>query len=135
MDKLKVGDLVGKGFVNGGRDVDTGLDCWGLVMEVYKRYGITLPDFTVDSFAFKMIDSIAIENAGMPEWEEVLVPVDKDAPLVVLMRMHPVFITHAGVFIGNNKIIHTTKGTGVILSRMQALQSRIAGYYRYVPDN
>ena len=135
MDRIKVGDLVGRKFVEGGRSLDTGLDCWGLVMEVYKRYGVRIPDFVIDTFAFRAVDALVGEEIETRRWEEVYTPADKDVPLVVLMRMHPVLITHAGVFIGHNKVIHTMKGTGVILSKASALQSRIAGYYRYVPGN
>ncbi len=127
----KFGNLIGRGFVDGGRSMRTGLDCWGLVMEVFKRYGIKVPDFVVGAFAYKAIAALAGEAMESRKWEEVYRPMDKDAPLVVLMRMHPNLITHAGVFIGKNKIIHTTKSTGVIMSRADsALKSRIVGYYR-----
>ncbi len=126
----KVRNLVGTRFVNGGRDVKKGLDCWGLVIEVYRRHGKICPDFTVDAFAFQAIDNLANKETGERLWEEVHSPRDEDAPLVVLMRMHPRYITHAGVFLGRNKIIHTTKGTDAIMSRVDALKSRITGYYR-----
>ena len=134
MDKRLRG-LVGKKFVNGGRNIATGLDCWGLVIEVYKRYGIAVPDFTIDAFAFQAIDMLTGEAAELRVWEEVHTPENKDAPLVVLMRMHPKYVTHAGVYIGENRIIHTMKMTGVITSLATALERVIAGYYRYVEDN
>ena len=127
--------LVGVPFVNGGRNAITGLDCWGLVLEVFERYGAPVPDFAVDSFAYHIIDALAGEAVESRKWEEVYRPLDEDAPLVVLMRMHPILITHAGVLIQRDKIIHTTAGTGVIMSKASALKSRIAGYYRYVKDN
>ena len=126
----KVRDLIGTRFINGGRDVKKGLDCWGLVIEVYKRYGFKCPDFRVDAFAFQAIDALANKEKGQRLWEEVHSPRDNDAPLAVLMRMHPRYITHAGVFLGSNRIIHTTKGTDTIMSRVDALKSRITGYYR-----
>ena len=126
----KLNDLIGGKFVNGGRSTAKGLDCWGLVMEVFRRYGVKLPDFTVDAFACTAIDALAGEAVVSRIWEEVYEPLDKDAPLVVLMRMHPKLITHAGVFVGGNCIIHTTAGTGIIRSRVNALKSHITGYYR-----
>jgi len=128
-------DLIGGRFVNGGRSVSTGMDCWGLVMEVFRRYGMGVPDFTVDAFAFRNINKLAVRSMEATVWEEVRNPQQEDLPLVVLMRMHPEFITHAGVLIDINRIIHTTKGTGVITSRATALKSRIIGYYKYVKDN
>lgn len=127
--------LVGIPFLNRGRNVKEGLDCWGLVMEVFRRRGIILPDFDVDSFAFQAIDALAGEEVGYRTWEEVYRPLDTDAPLVVLMRMHPVYVTHAGAFLGFNRILHTTKATGSILSRADALAGHIKGYYRYVDGN
>lgn len=126
--------LIGVPFFNKGRNAVLGMDCWGLVMEVFKRYGMNVPDFTVDSFNFKAIDTLAHEAAGFNTWEEVHRPSDKDAPLVVLVRMHPKLITHAGVFIGHGKIIHTMSMTGVVISRISALRSRITGYYRYIHE-
>jgi len=131
MDKRpELGDLIGRPFVHSGRDVDTGMDCWGLVMEVFRRYGVAVPDFVVDSFAFRVINQLAGKEVGKRTWEEVYSPTDKDVPLVVLMRMHPVYITHAGVYVGNKRIIHTMKNSGVVVSKVATLQSRIAGYYR-----
>jgi len=136
MDKQpKMDDLIGRRFVNGGRELITGLDCWGLVMEVYRRYGLTIPDFTVGAFAFQTIDALAREAMESRIWERVHELNDKDVPLVVLMRMHPKLITHVGVYMGHNRIIHTMKMTGIITSRASALKSRIVGYYRYVQDN
>jgi len=122
--------LIGTPFVNGGRNWVTGLDCWGLVMEVFKRFGVTLPDFTVDTFAYKAIDALTGEEIESRKWEEVYTPKDSDVPLVALMRMHPNLITHAGVLLRGNRVIHTMKCTGVVISRIEALKSRIAGYYR-----
>ena len=128
-------DLIGIRFIEGGRDTESGLDCWGLAMEVYRRYGINIPDFTVDAFAFQTIDRLANESIMTKSWEEVYHPEDKDAPLIVLMRMHPKFVNHAGVFIGNNRIIHTMRRMNVVLTRVDAIKTRITGYYRYVDNH
>ena len=132
MRKIHTGDLVGRRFVEGGRDVQTGVDCWGLVMEVYRRFGMDIPDFTVDSFAFRQIHDLVEYSTCTGNWDEVQTPTDEDAPLVVLMRIHPALITHAGVWLGHGKMIHTMKGTGVVVSHVDKFRSRIAGYYRYV---
>ena len=131
----EIKDLVGGRFVNGGRSVKIGRDCWGLVMEVYQRYGITIPDFTVGAFDYVMVSALMNEAVGTRKWKVVGNPMGVGAPLVVLMRMHPNLITHAGVYIGHNKIMHTMKMTGVITSQADALKSRITGYYKYVQDN
>ena len=122
--------LVGVRFVSGGRNVATGLDCWGLVMEVYKRCGQPIQDFLVDAFAFETIDAYAKRELGTPQWEQVEKPKDWDAPLVVLMCMHREYITHAGVFLGGNRIMHTLQATGTVISSVRALRPYIVGYYK-----
>jgi cell wall-associated NlpC family hydrolase len=115
---VKLHGLLGVKFAEGGRSINSGLDCWGLVMEIFGRYGIEISDFGNNIPKLK------------GKWEEVYDHCDNDAPLVVLIKTHPVIIDHAGVFVGRNKIMHTTKGTGVIISREDALKSRIMGYYK-----
>ncbi len=41
---MKIDDLLGKSFQYGGRG-PLEYDCYGLVMEIYKRRGVSLPDF------------------------------------------------------------------------------------------
>lgn len=127
---VRVDDLVGVPFVNGGRNIEFGLDCWGLVMEVFKRYGMELPDFKLDAFAFRAIDTLIGEATVSQSWEEVHRPCDGDAPLVALMRIHPILITHAGVYIGHNKVIHTMENTNTVISKVGLLGNHIVGYYR-----
>ena len=127
---VRVDDLVGVPFVNGGRNPNTGLDCWGLVMVVFKRHGIELPDFKVDAFAYMAIDTLIREATVSRSWEEVFQPCDGDAPLVVLMSIHPVLVTHAGVYIGHNKIIHTMENANTVISKTGLLGKHIVGYYR-----
>ncbi|MDD4985036.1 MAG: NlpC/P60 family protein [Dehalococcoidales bacterium] len=122
--------LIGRPFTNLGRDPRHGLDCWGLVMEVFRRYGIEVPDFDINSFAYMAIDDLVQRETLTPRWEWVDAPTDADVPLVALMRMHPRLVNHAGVYIGHGTIMHTTKGTGVITSRQTALKTRIVGYYK-----
>jgi cell wall-associated NlpC family hydrolase len=44
---INLRDLLGIPFTNRGRTLD-GLDCYGLVMEVYKKFDITLPEYNAD---------------------------------------------------------------------------------------
>ena len=67
---------------------------------------------------------------GGGAWVEIKYPKDIDAPLAVLMSFHHTFITHVGVFIGKNRIIHTMKHTGAVISRIDKLKPNIVGYYR-----
>ena len=33
---MKYDDLIGAPFIDGGRDKETGLDCWGLAREMFR---------------------------------------------------------------------------------------------------
>jgi cell wall-associated NlpC family hydrolase len=128
--------LIGTKFVNGGREVATGLDCWGLAMLVFKQHGIELPDFVVDAFACQTIENTAYEEISERHWEEVYEPQNTDVPLLVLIKNHPVYVNHVGVYIGDGRVIHTDSATGVIISHItERLKQRITGYYRRVNNN
>ena len=131
---IAVSDLVGVPFVSGGRDIDGGLDCWGLVMIVMARYGFTVPDFTVDAFAYKRIEELANGAIMGREWYEVFPPVEH--PAVILLQVHPKYITHAAVYLDGDRFIHTTEKTGVVISDFRSpLNAMIRGFYKYAPHN
>ncbi len=132
---VKLTNLIGIPFVSKGRDPVLGMDCWGLVMHVFGRYGITLPDFKIEASNLQRIDIITHEAVGHSSWEGVPNPTEGDVPLVVLMQIHPTYVTHAGIYIDNNRIMHTMEATGVVISKRATLASRIVGFYRYAKDN
>ncbi len=127
--------IIGTPFKNRGRNIATGLDCWGLVMYVFELYGIPLPDFDADAFQYAENDKTVIEGIQSRKWEIVWYDMASDVPLVVVMKMHPKYIAHVGVYVGDGRILHTTAGTGAILSKITTLQRRIVGFYRYVSTN
>ena len=135
MDKIHLNNLVGIPFKSGGRDIQNGLDCWGLVIETYKRFGIKIPDITIRISPSGLVAGSAGMGTEKCRWKEVYYPKDNDIPLTVLMQIHQKYITHAGVLVSRNRLLHTTKCTGSILTRLDAIKSHVIGYYRYVEDN
>jgi len=123
-------DLIGVPFVDGGRDVLTGLDCWGLTVVVFKRFGISIPDYSVSCEDFASIDDIfSIEKYRARRWLSLTEPKE---PCIVALRFNsPIFVNHTGVYIGAGKFIHTAKKTGVRVERINHpyWQHRIEGYY------
>ena len=59
---IDVSDLIGVPFVNHGRDIHDGLDCYGLVMEVFRRYGKHIPEYNADWDDDKKISGIVHEQ-------------------------------------------------------------------------
>lgn len=56
---IDVKDLIGTPFKEFGRDAKTGLDCYGLVIEVAKRYGKELKDVAAHKFSIAEADKEA----------------------------------------------------------------------------
>ena len=72
---LDVADLIGIPFADGGRSA-SGVDCWGLVMLIYQRIGVTLPDYAVSAFASAQIGQVIARDK--PKWRAVDAPEPAD---------------------------------------------------------
>jgi len=128
--KVELDDLIGKPFKDGGRGPEA-YDCWGVVLEVFARFGIELPDYKICAFeAAKINEQI---DACRNQWEPVEHPATKDAPLLVVIRNDPVFCNHTGVYAGYGKFIHILNKTHVIIDRLDhpLWRKRIEGLYRW----
>jgi len=129
-------DLIGIPYVAGGRN-KKGLDCYGLVEEVFKRYEIYVPPYDVARTALEAInydlklcgDFIWSERK---QWERLK---ERELPCLVLMALGiPGFYHHVGVYIGGDKIIHTRKNMSVCIEKLTAplYIRREKRYYKYV---
>jgi cell wall-associated NlpC family hydrolase len=129
-------DLIGVPFEDCGRDPARGMDCWGLVMEVYRRTGVEVPDYgkSVPS-AYASADADgqyrAADTTG--KWRKVDTPEPGD--LVAMhtdMRM-PGVVNHFGVCLGGGKFIHTCRNRKCEVARLGAIEwaHRVRGYYRW----
>ena len=118
-------DLIGKPFKDGARGPDA-YDCWGLAMELFRRQGITLPEYPISAMATQMI-ALAM-STHEHEWIKLAGP--QPGCLVVISISCSTWANHVGVYIGDNKFIHCYRSTGVVVDHLSRWQSRIAGYYR-----
>lgn len=88
-------------YKSGGRQFPE-LDCWGLVCDVYRSIGITLPEF-VDLSQKTMQDGAETCIA-----EHLFIPVDNpiDFDIIAFFRSNLLF--HVGIW-HNSRILHTTQ--------------------------
>ena len=122
---MEFNDLIGVPFVDGGRSPDTGLDCWGLALEIYRRAGVALPDFKISAMDAATITAELSANEG--EWKKL--PAPAVMSLVVMRLSGDGWANHVGVYIGGGRFIHAYRNTGVCIDRLRHWQSRIAGFY------
>ena len=118
-------DLIGVPFVDGGRDAKSGLDCWGLVKESFRRQGCEVPDYHISAIE-------AADIAGeMKQQEDDWIHLDKPrVGCLVLLRLTPgLWANHVGICIGNGRFLHAYLPTGVCIDRLRRWQSRVVGYY------
>ena len=128
---IDVSDLIGVPFVNHGRDIHDGLDCYGLVMEVFRRYGKHIPEYNADWDDDEKISGIVHEQTKSTTWRSCAMPLP--VPCVVALRYGtpPGVINHTGVYIGNGKFMHTRAKIGVCIERLEspAWHHLIEGFY------
>lgn len=119
-------DLIGVPFVDGGRNPATGLDCWGLSAEVFRRYGVEVPDYKISCEEASLIHSEVHKQKRLWRRCEGAIP----TPALVVIRF-TVYCDHTGVYIGQGRFIHTRKEVGVNIDRVDspAWSRRIEGFY------
>ena len=93
-----------------GGMTNKGIDCSGFVQTVYRVHGYTMPRDAHDQFA-ALEQQVEREN---------LEPGD-----LIYLGVTPDKITHVGMFIGDNKVIHASGGATVVV---QSLDSNDENY-------
>jgi peptidoglycan DL-endopeptidase LytE len=93
-------ELLGIPYVWGGETPETGFDCSGFLVYVFKKQGISLPRTVA-----------TIWNVGKP----VHAPSVGD---IVFFETYRPGASHAGIYIGNNQFIHSGGTNGVSISRL-----------------
>lgn len=96
---------LGKPYVYGGTNLETGTDCSGFTYSIFKHFGIDINRISKDQY----LNGTFVDKAS-------LLPGD----LVFFNTGGNSTISHVGIYIGNDKYIHCTdtKGQGVIISSL-----------------
>jgi cell wall-associated NlpC family hydrolase len=112
-------DLLGKPFREGARGPDA-YDCVGLLLEVERRLGYSVPEWGSHA---------RVLETAISHWESVTDPQPGDGLLI--RSDEPRW--HVAVVCGNNYMIHAHPDCGVVRERYNSFpwQARIEGYYRW----
>lgn len=110
MQSLDVTDLIGVPYIQNGRTKD-GFDCYGLAIEVEKRFGNELIDVVYENNNIKLSDEFA-----------PLLNIKKTDFIHggTLLEIHIKNELHIGVAINKREFIHATTNQGVIISPIGA---------------
>lgn len=129
-------DLIGVPFIDKGRDINVGFDCYGLVKEVYRRYGYNIPEYDDQYKSYDdmcKISELIKGNTKHYPWKEIAEP---KAPCLIAIRFGSPdgVVNHTAVYIGGGKFIHTRERVGVCIDRISnpAWRRVIVGFYEYI---
>lgn len=107
---------IGLKWVNGGRDIATGVDCWGLLHHIYKEhYKIELPLFNGIDAENNLSVSRMIDN-NKNDWMEIKTPIEGCAVGLSKNKL----LHHVGVFVCG-VVIHADRN-GVVAQSISALK-------------
>lgn len=134
LSMVEYADLIGIPFLEFGRS-RAGMDCWAVVLELYRRAGITLKD----PFAQQTrINVKAIQGASVERWiaeqfntwERVPVP---DVGDVLAFRDVDGAAVHVGVMVEPGKFIHALRRAGIVIGKLDRApwDTSLIGAYAY----
>ena len=87
-------------------------DCWWLAREVFKRFGIDIPEYAVSRKTFDCnLENMPAIIEERTDWTECKSP---PVPCMIAMQFGLPFYHHIGVYIGDNRFIHTSKARGAV---------------------
>lgn len=120
-------DLIGKPFEYGGRGPDS-FDCFGLVVELYRRTGVALPEF--ESTDNEEHQQVRFRQGVASYYEQVHIPQPMD---IIMFQIVPRWVSHCGVYLGHGRFIHIMSKIKVAVETLQhpVWEHRQRGCYRF----
>ncbi len=106
--------MQGKPYIYGGNNPNNGFDCSGLIHYSFQQVGLDVPRSSIKQF-----------KASSPVYQNRLQAGD-----LVFFRTSGAFVSHVGIYIGNNQFVHAPgKGKKVKIQSMNSRywQQRFAG--------
>lgn len=124
---MEYGDLIGVQYKKSGRD-KSGMDCYGLVKELYDRMGRNLPDYATPDET-SLIQQLISEERDK-SFEELKEPKEG---CIALFRIPP-YTLHMGIVLkGGEKFIHILENRNVAIEKLnhRIWSKLLIGYYEW----
>lgn len=123
-ENIDLSDLIGIPFVEFGRDKSTGLDCYGLAIEVCKRYGKNLTDIVLEKFDKGRVRKI-LPSLNLHEIDYI-----KECTILEFYGKKDNRL-HVAVALDKNRFIHATESQGVRISSFSSSKEYLTLYKIY----
>ena len=126
---IDIADLIGVPFVEFGRDIKNGLDCYGLAIEVERRLGKTLKDVALEKFDREKVERTAPNlNVKKLRLDEISEGVILEFYGLQDKRLH------IAVALDKNIFIHATENQGVRISSFASSRTylKLANVYEVI---
>jgi hypothetical protein len=119
--------MVGIKYAHLGRDWMKGLDCFGCVIEFFRRLGLMVEDIPGYGLNWwKSHDLIGMYNKDM--FEEVL---DVTPGMILSLWIHGPVPSHLAVVLPRGMVLNTDMFAGVHKTRFFAIRHRIKNVYKH----
>jgi cell wall-associated NlpC family hydrolase len=126
---INIDDLLGVPYKTNGRSKYSGFDCYGLAIEVSKRFGHEIPDiekarekdYDFDECQKLVLKKIKVKEIETPQTE---------GDIVLITQLNGAF-THIGIYLGNDLIIHCDR-RGVRVEKQYMLKGMIGRVYKWL---
>lgn len=122
---IEIRDLIGKPYLVHGRGPDA-YDCYGLVIEVARRHGKSLPDAFYSETSREFNSDLIDATKPTIHATRIDKPVE-GAVVVMTVGGEP---NHVGTCLGDGNFIHCGK-YGVRVESLASVSKRIEGYYTW----
>ena len=122
-------DLIGIPFDKNGFGPE-GYSCYGLLVEVFKRFGYIIPVTDIAACACKQASKKEIKNHVDNYWTltKIITP---PTGLIIRSVNSDLHADHVGVAISKRRFIHVYANGSVTVNHISDWKNRILGYYTY----
>ncbi len=108
-------------------------NCYGLIQHIFKdKYNIEIPSLSPKSDQSKKVYLIYLQQVS-DHWASVDTLQEGDVIAMAYLPKHPDVVQHFGIYIGNNKLIHTLDkiNAHIVPIDHPTVKNTIRGYYRW----
>jgi len=133
VNKFDVDKYIGIPYCKDGRAIETGFDCWGLILHLVKLlYDKELPDPSYD-ISNSTEAKLVVDNYNISDYvNEISLEQIQFGDLIVMKDfMTPKELSwHVGMFIGNKDVIHCTLHSGIVVNKLLSLKRQLISIHR-----